>query len=261
MPELPDLEVFKTNIFNRLTSKALVGVKVFNHNKVNVPESIIASGLTERSLTGIDRYGKELMFDFAEDHVVSAHLMLNGVVSIVEESAVEEIKFKIFAFSFEHETLVFSDKGSLCTIKYKPRADTTPDAFSQSFTWPYFCKAAKAKSRMNIKAFLIDQSIVKGIGNAYADEILWDARISPFSTIGSIPEEVLERLYNSIGKVLRWAIESIKSISPDIISGEERSFLKVHTKTKKITETGFPISVERVSSKITYFTEEQELYM
>lgn len=113
---------------------------------------------------------------------------------------------------------------------------------------------------MNIKAFLINQKVVKGIGNAYVDEILWHARVSPHSKVGKIPEEVMVGLYNAINIVLKEAIVSIKAIAPDIISGEERSFLQVHNKSKKQTETGFPIIVERIASKTTYFTEEQIFY-
>jgi len=68
-------------------------------------------------------------------------------------------------------------------------------------------------------------------------------------------------LHSAIATVLRNAIASIKAISPDIITGEERSFLKVHTRSKKKTDTGFPIVVESIASKTTYYTEEQIVYM
>jgi formamidopyrimidine-DNA glycosylase len=129
-----------------------------------------------------------------------------------------------------------------------------------NFTQEYLIKTARKKPNMNIKAFLIDQKIVKGIGNAYADEILWEARIYPKSVTGNIPQEALAALHSAVITVQRNAIDSIKTISPDIISGEERSFLNVHTKLKKQTETGYPIKIETIASKTTYFTDEQILY-
>jgi len=260
MPELPDLEVFKENIFNRITSKRLTALEVYNPKKVLVSQAALTDELNGLSLLEINRAGKELFFDFGEDRIISAHLMLNGRISIVDKTGVDEIKYKIFALHFEKESLVFSDMGGLCTVKYKPPAGKTPDAFDKTFTLEYFLKTIRKKPRMNIKSFLIDQSIVRGIGNAYVDEILWAARISPHSLTGKIPDDALSVLYSAIGSVLKDAIESIKRISPDIISGEERSFLKVHTKTKKQTETGHPIIVERLAGKITYFTKEQILY-
>lgn len=262
MPELPDLEVFRENIFSRLTSKRLVGLEVFSPQKVQASREVMQSALAGRDLLGIDRVGKELCFDFGDGRIVTAHLMLNGVVSVLPaDEAVSAVKFRIFALRFELETVVFSDSGGLCTVKYMPPPGKAPDAFDKAFTLDYFLGVAKRKARTNIKAFLIDQSIVRGIGNAYADEILWAARISPHSTTGKIPQERLAALHSAIDTVLHEAIVSIKSISPDRISGEERSFLKVHNKALRATETGFPIKVERIASKITYHTEEQVLYI
>jgi len=259
MPELPDLENFKENIFNRLTSKRLAGLEAFNPRKVRASNLALPDSYIGRDLAGIERFGKELVFDFG-GQTIAAHLMLNGQISIVPQEAAAAIRYKIFAMRFERETLVFSDMGGLCTIRYMPPPDKTPDAFGEAFTLECFLKTARAKSRMNVKAFLIDQKIVKGIGNAYADEILYAARISPHCLVGSIPEESLIALYQAIGTVLHDAIASIKRIAPDIISGEERSFLKVHTWKTKRTETGYPIKVEYIASKKTYYTEEQVLY-
>jgi len=261
MPELPDLEVFKTNIFNRLSSKRLTGLEIFNANKVLPPKKILLDDLAGKDLLRVDRVGKELYFDFGGGKIITAHLMLNGEISIVAEEKADLIRFKIFSLRFENETVVFSDRGGLCTIKYMPMPGKAPDALDGAFTWEYFFNAAKGKSRANIKAFLIDQNVVKGIGNAYADEILWEARVSPYSVTGKIPEEKLKDIYSAIGSVLNGAIASIKRISPDIISGEERSFLKVHNKTIKVTATGHPIIVERIASKITYYTGEQLEYL
>ena len=261
MPELPDLEVFKNNIYKKLTSKRLVDVNIFNHNKVTTPLLTLKQQLSGRELATINRFGKELLFDFTENQIIAVHLMLNGKVSIVTDPfAVENIKFKIFALTFENETIVFSDMGGLCTVKYNPISDGVPDVFGADFTVEYFLDIARKKARMNIKAFLINQQIAKGIGNAYADEILWHARISPHSKVGKIPDPVLYALYHSISVVLKEAIVSIKAIKPDIISGEERSFLKVHIKSKRQTETGYPIKVEKIASKTTYYTDEQILY-
>ena len=261
MPELPDLEVFKGNIFKKLTLKRLVDVNVFNHNKVTWPQDMLNNELKSRELIAINRFGKELLFDFADGKIIAAHLMLSGKVSIVSDAnAVEKIRHKVFSLNFEKEGVVFSDIGGLCTIKYKPLSDGVPDAFGADFTLEYFLKIARKKAAMNIKAFLIDQKVVKGIGNAYADEILWHARVSPHSIVGKIPADVMTELYEAIDTVLKGAVASIKEIAPDIISGEERRFLRVHNKSKKQTETGFPIIVERIVSKTTYFTKEQVLY-
>ena len=260
MPELPDLEVFKENIFAGLGSKRLTGLEVHYPAKVRAAQETLLAGLADRALLGIGRFGKELIFDFGDQRTIAAHLMLNGEISIIPQERVGALPFKIFSMQFERETIVFSDRGGLCTIRYKPPADKAPDAFAPAFTLEYFIRAARAKSRMNVKAFLIDQKIIKGIGNAYADEILWAARVSPHSLVGKIPEDSLMALYQAIGTVLHAAIDSIRRVSPDIITGEVRSFLKVHNPRLKTTETGYRILVEYIASKKTYHTEEQVVY-
>ena len=260
MPELPDLEVFKGNVYKKLTSKRLVSVEVHHHQKVIAPQNILMEELKDRELKAINRFGKELLFDFDDGRIIAVHLMLSGRISIVKEEDAADIKFKILSLNFENESIIFSDMGGLCTIKYKPIPDGVPDALGDDFTLEYFLNIARKKARMNIKAFLINQKVVKGIGNAYADEILWYAHVSPHSQVGSIPEAVMIELHHAIMIVLREAIISIKAIVPDIISGEERGFLQVHTRSKKQTETGFPIQIEKIASKTTYFTEEQVLY-
>ena len=263
MPELPDLEVFKGNIFNRLSSKRLVDVYVFNQKKVATPQEFLRQELKGSELTAINRYGKELLFNFGVGKTIVTHLMLSGRIAIVDDflTAAAKMNHKIFSLNFENESIIFSDMGGLCTVKYNPQPDGVPDAFGADFTFGYFTKIARKKAMANIKAFLIDQKVVKGIGNAYVDEILWHARVSPHSVVGRIPEDVMAKIYEAIGTVLKEAIVSIKAVAPDIISGEERRFLKVHTKTRKQTETGFPIKIERINSKTTYYTDEQVLYV
>ena len=261
MPELPDLEIYKMNLSKRLKSKRLESVSVFNFRKIIVPETYLSDELRGRELVNIDRIGKELYFDFGDEKIVSAHLMLSGRMDIVQKTDAPKVKYKLFSFNFQDESLVFSDEGGLCAVKYKPAPNNTPDALDASFTLDYFLKAVRKKPKMAIKAFLIDQKIIRGIGNAYVDEILWAARVSPRSAAGKIPDDALVTLYNSIGAVLKNAIDSIKNISGGIISGEERSFLKVHNKFITETETGHKILFERIDSKPTYYTDEQVLYL
>jgi formamidopyrimidine-DNA glycosylase len=110
------------------------------------------------------------------------------------------------------------------------------------------------------KAFLMDQAIIRGIGNAYADEILWQARISPTSAVGKIPDHLIDNFSTSIRSVLIEAIAEIKRQSPEIISGEVRDFLRAHNSKRSESPTGHRIMKEKKGSQITYFTQEQVLY-
>ena len=122
-----------------------------------------------------------------------------------------------------------------------------------------FLKEKLSKKRTNIKTFLLDQKNIRGIGNAYADEILWEAGISPFSVCNKIPDAKIKELTKTIKSVLEDAIKQIKKTHPDIISGEVRDFLKIHNSKKEESPTGGKILNTTINSRITY-TEEQELF-
>lgn len=80
---------------------------------------------------------------------------------------------------------------------------------------------------------MLDQQLIRGIGNAYADEILWDAGISPFSVSGKIPPGKISALAKSIRKVLKAAEKRIIKKHHGIIAGEVRDFLLIHNPDKK----------------------------
>ena len=101
--------------------------------------------------------------------------------------------------------------------------------------------------------------IMRGIGNAYLDEILWKANISRIY-VGQIPPEALSELYAAISYVLTDAIENILRLTPDSISGEERSLLRVHSPTKTRTDEGEPILVKDIVEKRTYYTRKQRRF-
>ena len=106
----------------------------------------------------------------------------------------------------------------------------------------------------------MDQHVIRGIGNAYADEILWDAGISPFSAGNKIPPEKIKTLVKSIKKVLKDAEKKIKKTHPNLISGEIRDFLVLHHSKLKKSPTGAIIETGEINKRKTYYTNEQVLY-
>jgi formamidopyrimidine-DNA glycosylase len=106
----------------------------------------------------------------------------------------------------------------------------------------------------------MDQKVIRGIGNAYADEILWHALISPLSVCNKIPEDKIKTLAKSIKTVLHDAIKKILKSHPDIIKGEVRDFLVIHNSSKKKSPTGAEIKQTTIGGRKTYYTDEQELY-
>ena len=259
MPELPDLQVFSINLKKRICNKKISSFDLYIPKNCNVDANELSNIIIGNEIDNIYRSGKELYFQLKDTTQFSVHLMLHGRFEVCSTDETQKIKHKILSFDFDGgESLAITDFQKICKITFNPPQNTVPDALGSDFTYAYFEEIALSNSKKNIKAFLIDQNIVRGIGNAYADEILWKANISPESVVGKIPKENLHSIYKAIGIILKNAIESIQTISPNIIAGEERSFLNVHRKT--VTEDGEQVICKKIASKSTYYIEKQQLF-
>ena len=260
MPELPDLENFSKNIFSLVEHKKILSLEVHNSKKIVGDMDKLKSLCTDSFISRIFRNGKELYFYLDNGFHFSVHLMLNGRFHFCTKAEISNVKYKIITLNFEtDECLVVQDFQALCKVSVEPIMDSVPDALSTDFSLDYFLSKIVSYKK-TIKALLIDQSFVKGIGNAYVDEILWTAKVDPESIACKIPENICDKLYYTIQQVLAEAIVKIENIAPNIIGGEERSFLTVHNPNSKSTPDGEEILTKKVASKNTYYTSSQILY-
>ncbi|MES2266577.1 MAG: DNA-formamidopyrimidine glycosylase family protein [Bacteroidota bacterium] len=257
MPELPDLQVFSHNLNKKLSGKTVKEVTVHKAPKLNVTHKELQDTLHGQKLSLVYRDGKELFFKFSKGDVLGLHLMLHGKLFLFEGKS--ENKYPIIELLFTDDTgLVLTDFQGIAAPTLNPEAKDAPDALSDEAGLAYL-KTILGKKKTNIKTVLLDQKIIRGIGNAYADEILWDAGISPFSISNKIPEDKVKDLVKSIHDVLKNAEREIIRSKPDIIAGEVRDFMLIHNSKKKHSPKGAPILIDEKSRK-TYYTGEQELF-
>jgi len=256
MAELPDLTVFAQILTRKYAGKKLQALDVTVPKKLNVSEAELKSALEGRELLGVRREGKTLQFDFSGDQVLGLHLMLRGELVALEDGEVP--KFQILAFHFnDGEGFAVIDLQKQATPTLQPKPAAAPDALDLKES---AFKSLAAKKRTNIKTLLMDQKVVRGIGNSYADEILYHAGISPFSTANAIPEKVMTKLFKSIRIVLEKAINDIAEANGDELKGELRDFMAVHDPKRKMTEKGEEIKTDKIGGRTTYYTNSQELY-
>ncbi|MDN5289524.1 MAG: Fpg/Nei family glycosylase [Mucilaginibacter sp.] len=256
MPELPDLQAFSQNLDKKLAGKTLKQVTVINAKKLNVAHKELKDTLEGQKLDKVYREGKELYFRFSQGDILALHLMLHGKLFLFEDK--NENKYSIIELHFGDGTgLVLTDFQGIANPTLNPEEKEAPDALSKDGVEYLIARLKKTKT--NIKTVLLDQKIIRGIGNAYADEILWHAGISPFSISNKIPEDKVKALVASIHTVLKNAEKEIIKASPDIISGEIRDFMHIHNSKKTHSPKGAAIIVKEGTRK-TYYTEEQELY-
>ncbi len=254
MPELPDLEVFAFNLDKRLSGKKLKHIQVVKKTKFIASEQSLRTHLEGKKLKSVQREGKELRFIFTANAVLGIHMMLKGALHWKEE---ELPRHALLVMDFGKDQLVLTDYQRQARVFLNPEESEVPDALSRSLTASYWKE--QLQSRSQVKKLLMDQHVVRGIGNAYADEILWEARVSPFSVAAAIPPKVSAKLRAAIPRVLKAAVREIKKRDPERITGELRDFLKIHNAHKKKSPDGHAIKVER-KGRVTYYTDEQELY-
>ena len=258
MPELPDLQVFAGNLDKALKRKRVSKVRLLRKSKVRSSEAAFNKDLKGASIEKVYREGKELHIAFDNGNVLALHMMLHGRLEVFEKK--NEKKFTVFEMHFEDGSgLALTDFQGNATPALNPAEKAAPDALSKAIRYKWLSEKI-ANRTTTIKNFLLDQQTIRGIGNAYADEILYDAGISPFSVAHKIPAEKLKQLVISIRKVLRQAEKKIREKDPGIIAGEVRDFLLVHNAKKLISPGGKKIRYKMAGGRKTYYTAEQKLY-
>jgi formamidopyrimidine-DNA glycosylase len=153
------------------------------------------------------------------------------------------------------KNLTLTDRMRNAFIKLNPVDKAGVDALELNFE--YLKSIFNRKT--SIKNILLDQDLIRGIGNGYSDEILWETRISPYSVAAAIPDKKIRELAKVIPKVLTEATKKIDKAYPGKVNDEVKIFLKIHRRTDK-SPTGRPITIDTKGSRKTYYTDEQVLY-
>jgi formamidopyrimidine-DNA glycosylase len=254
MPEIPDIEIFAKNLNKIFAGKKLLDVKVVNGKKLPDTAKALAVNLEGKKLKRIYRSGKELRFEFADGTLAGLHLMLTGDMFIFEKkndhhSAIVELYFE------GGHNFVLTDRMRNAWFKLNPVDKAGVDAMELDFK--YLKTIFNRKT--TIKNILLDQDLIRGIGNGYSDEILWETRISPYSIASAIPDEKIKELVKAIPLVLKEATKKIDKAYPGKVNEEVKEFLKIHRRMDK-SPTGHPIHMDTKGSRKTYFTDEQVLY-
>jgi len=257
MPELPDLQIFARDLEKRFKNKTLKSLQLLVTKKANASEQEMQDALEGHQLANVSREGKTIQLHFKNKQVLGLHLMLHGELKFLE--AGEEMRFQIITLQFTNGGFTLADFQKQATPTLNPEPSDVPDALSADFSLQYL-QDLLGRKKTAIKSVLMDQQMVRGIGNTYADEILWAARISPFSVAKAIPQKAVETLHQNIQKVLKEEIKAIGNVMKYEVTGEVKEFLRIHDPDKKESPTGKEIVMQKVGGRKTYFTAEQIMY-
>ena len=227
MPELPEVEIVKQSLKKKIKNKKIIKVVVRNRNLRFKLQSNFEKNLTNRIVNKISRISKYLILIFDNHKYCIIHLGMSGTVHLINKSKKTKItnlsfyKSKIFPKKHNHIEIIFSKFkiiyndprrfGFFKILNNKHEFKSYfnklgPEALSDDFNIKYLKKNLKNKKK-NIKNLLLDQKFVSGIGNIYANEILFYSKINPKKKALKINYKEINQLLKFSKKVLNLAIK------------------------------------------------------
>lgn len=284
MPELPEVEVTRRTLLKFIENKVIKNIKINNPNlRFKIPENF-KKNVTGQKIIKVLRRSKYILIYLKNDYVMIAHLGMSGKFLIKNNYSKDFLKTSYYSneFSSKHNHLEFFFSNNLKVIYNDPRrfgfflldkiskldvnkflSKLGPEPLGKDLKKDYLILKTKATQR-TIKTLLMDQRFISGIGNIYANEILFLAKIKPNKISSKLSLVDIGRLHPSIGKVLKRALKlggsSIKDFKSSV--GEKGRFqneFKVYDREDlKCLRTGCSGLIARVVSqgRASFFCDE-----
>lgn len=280
MPELPEVETVRMQLRRKVVGKIIDSIEVFHDKSVNY-DSTIEDKLKGKIISDIDRVGKLMIFSFKneKDLFLLAHLKMTGQFFYVDDEDVTggghsmtaadmdlPMKHTRVGFHFDdHTSLYFNDMRLFGYTKLAnaqeveiARSKFGPEPTNPDFDCDWFAEKLKAR-RTPIKAALLNQSFIAGLGNIYVDEALWRAGVRPTRRADKLTKKESSLLCKASGDVMNESIEvggttfqSFKDTEGE--TGNFKQYLKIFGKQgAKCERCGGTIKKIRVAGRGTHY--------
>lgn len=270
MPELPEVELVATSLNSLVKGFTIASARLFRERLApDISPEDFAINLGNAKINYVHRRGKHILFDLDNSKTLITHLRMSGRFSLLRAGQ-DDPKFTHAAFYFEDEIrLVFDDQRHFGLMKIvetarlneaKELAKLAPEPFSDEFSISYF-RNTLAASKRSLKEFLLDQTKVCGLGNIYASEAMFAARVNPQIPAHELSTAKTKRLFESIRVVLDEAIKhgqrSIvdpENLEGGYFSGEGTRGWRVYDREKELcVDCNSPIVRLKQGGRSTYF--------
>lgn len=245
MPELPEVETVKVGLQRLLPGRAFAGVDYDTDKSFpNAPEDV-RQFLLGASVVEVRRRAKVIIIELSSKYSLIIHLKMTGqlvfqahnvhfgaghpsdslVGNLPDRSTRVTLTFK------DGSKLYFNDQRKFGWMRLLPTAEIPnldffkkvgPEPLAADFTWQLLAERLRRRKNTNIKAAILDQSVVAGVGNIYADESLWGAKIHPSAIVATVSDTKMRALYESLQAVLRLSIEQGGSSDKNYVDSEGR---------------------------------------
>ena len=227
MPELPEVEIIRQSLDKKIRQKKVKKVIIRNNNLRIKLQKNFKRKLENKKVSKVSRFSKYLIINLYDDEFCIIHLGMSGTIHLVENNLKKNFtnlsfynspilpkKHNHIEIIFDKFKIIYNDPrrfgffqiiGSNNNLE-KRFSHLGPEPFDKKFNLSFFRKFLKEKNR-KIKDLLIDQKFVSGIGNIYANEILFLSRINPFKKIRLLKDDECNRIILSSKIVLEEAIK------------------------------------------------------
>jgi formamidopyrimidine-DNA glycosylase len=222
MPELPDVTVYIERLEARLVGQSLKRIRLLNPFVLRSVSPPIASA-EGRKLAGVRRIGKRIVFELEGGLFIVLHLMIAGRLRWLPKEKKPPGRLALATFEFEDATLMLTEagtkrrasihivEGEAALARMDPGGIDVLEATSAEFA------ARLRRDKHTVKRALTDPHLFSGVGNAYSDEILHRAKLSPFAQTSSLSEEEVGRLFDATRSILtEWTERLRKAAGADL---------------------------------------------
>ena len=262
MPEAPELEVVKGFLIERAVGTSVTTARVLRPSVLRPMAGNFEDDIPGRALEDIRRTGKFLTLALSGDRLLVVNPMLTGGFQWSEPSD-RVFKRTCFTLTLSNgRELRYIDERQMGRVYYvspyqmeqiPQYAEMGPDVLDEPLSLGEF-KARLRPFRGEIKGIITRGRVISGIGNAYVDEILWDAEIYPFRKKRDLSDDDLQRILDSSARVIREAVGQVGEAMGEDIHRKRRDFLKVHNKGgEPCPRCGTTISQITANQRITSY--------
>lgn len=242
MPELPEVETVRRGLEALVIGKQIMAVKHDTPKSFPNAAGDVEQFLIKAHITDVRRRAKVLIIDLDTEYSLVIHLKMTGQMVFrgkevfgaghPNDSLIGELPDKSTRVTItftDGSKLFFNDQRKFGWMRLLPTIEIPnidfmkkvgPEPLSDDFTQQIFIERMRRRANTTIKAALLDQTVLAGIGNIYADEGLWGAKIHPAQRVRDVPDAKLKLLYKELRFVLELSIEKGGSTDRNYVNAE-----------------------------------------
>ena len=269
MPELPEVETIKNQMERALKGKKISGVEVHYAGRLNVTKKVFIDSIVGSRFKKFERRAKLLLIHLSNGFSIVVHLKMTGSFLLVKQKEKPGKHVHVIFELSGGDRLFFKDirkfgfmkliKTSELDEKVFDKQNYGPEPLDPSFTFKKFKMCVTGRPNKKIKPLLMDQTCIAGIGNIYADESLWYAKVMPDRAVSSLKETELKGVYQGAIRSLKASIKRRGTSSDNYLDlygkkGTNVSYLKVYGRGgQECKRCGSDIKKVKMNQRGTHF--------